>query len=312
MKRIESSANPVFRELLSLASSTRERSRLGLSGIEGAHLVEAFVARHGAPLQLFVPQRSFAGIERRDAGLPGAPADGQGGAGAQAQDAQGQGAQGQGSRGHGAQAQGAPGLGELLRAARIEPVVLADRLFAQASQVENGPGPIAVVATPRPVLPLLLHDDAVYLDRVQDPGNVGSVLRSCAGLGVRRVITSPGTAFCWAPKVLRAGMGAHFHLDIHEGVSPSHLLPRLRAHAIATAVHAPRALHQADLRAPVVWLFGNEGQGLDPLLLAQPGIARVAIAQTSAVESLNVGVAAAICLYEQWRQRHRPGEQGPR
>ena len=284
MKRIESSANPVFRELLSLSSSTRERSRLGLSVIEGIHLVQAFVARHGAPLQLFVPQRSMpAPVGHR------APESRSGRAGAP---------------GQGTPWQGAPELGELLEAAGVEPVVLADRLFTQASQVENGPGPIAVVATPRPVLPAQLREDAVYLDRVQDPGNVGSILRSCAALGVRRVLTSAGTAFCWAPKVLRAGMGAHFHLDIHEGVAAGELLPRLVAGAVATAADATQVLHETDLRAPVVWLFGNEGQGVDPLLLAEPGVACVAIPQSSAVESFNVGVAAAICLYEQWRQRH--------
>lgn len=266
MKRIESSANPVFRELLALSSSTRERRRLSLSVIEGVHLVEAFVARHGPPLQLFVPQGSLPGIENR---APG-------------------------------------GLGALVRQAGIEPVVLTDRLFAQASQVENGPGPIAVVETPRPELPAALSKDAVYLDRVQDPGNVGSVLRTCAAAGVRCVITSPGTAFCWAPKVLRAAMGAHFHLDIHEGVAPAELLPRLAVRAVATAADASCELYEADLRAPCVWLLGNEGQGLEPALLAARGVLLLAIPQSAAVESLNVSVAAAVCLYEQLRQRRAP------
>jgi len=159
------------------------------------------------------------------------------------------------------------------------------------------------VDTPRPTLPDRLVDDAVYLDRVQDPGNVGTVLRTCAAVGVRRVITSPGTAFCWSPKVLRAAMGAHFHLDIHEGVPPSELLARLAVEAVATTADAPAGLWQADLRGPRVWLLGNEGQGLEAALLAAPGVRRVSIPQSEAVESLNVGVAAAVCLYEQLRQR---------
>lgn len=263
MKQIVSPANATYRELLALATSARERRRLGLSVIEGLHLLQAYVARHGAPRRLFVPQRSAAAIE-------GAP-DGE--------------------------------LAQAVAAAGVEPIVLADRLFAQASQVQNGPGPIAVVGTPRPPLPETLAGDAVYLDRVQDPGNVGSVLRSCAAVGVPRVITSPATAFCWSPKVLRAAMGAHFHLDIHEGVPPATLLSRLACPAVATTADAPRSIYDADLRAPRLWLFGNEGQGLAPELLAAARLERLAIPQSEAVESLNVGVAAAVCLYEQLRQR---------
>jgi TrmH family RNA methyltransferase len=272
MKRIESAANEGFRELLALASSARSRRQAGLSVIEGVHLIQAFVARRGPPRQLYLPARSH--VEPTGAATAGPDA-------------------------RPANAE----IAALLAATGIEPVILADRLFAQVSQVENGPGPIATVETPRPELPERLIDDAVYLDRVQDPGNVGTVLRTSAAVGVRRVITSPGTAFCWSPKVLRAGMGAHFHLDIHEGVVPEVLLARLAVPALAAAADAPAMLYQTALARPCVWLFGNEGQGLDPALLAAPQVARVAIPQTDAVESLNVGVAAAVCLYEQLRQR---------
>ena len=234
MKQIVSTSNPVFRELLALSHSARERRRAGLSVIEGVHLLGAFVARHGRPLRVFVPQRSLAAIE--------AAPDGE--------------------------------LAATIRAAGIEPIVLGDRLFTQASQVENGPGPIAVVTTPCPELPARLAGDAVYLDRIQDPGNVGSVLRTCSAVGVPRVVTSPGTAFCWSPKVLRAAMGGHFHLDIHEGVEAAELLARLDCEAVATAADASRGIYEADLRAPRVLLLGNEGQGLDPALLEAPAVAR--------------------------------------
>lgn len=277
MKRIESSSNPVFRELLALGASARDRRRLGLSVIEGAHLLGAFAARYGAPHRLFVPERTMAAL--------GSIGDEPGG---------------------GAQASSSTAIteiGTLLRTLGVEPIVLADRLFTQASQVENGPGPIAIVATPRPALPERLTEDAVYLDRVQDPGNVGSILRTCAAVGIRRLIASPGTAFCWSPKVLRAAMGAHFHVDIHEGVTAAELLPRLAVQAMATAADAPLSLYDADLRAPRIWLLGNEGQGLEPALRAAPAVCRVSIPQSEAVESLNVGVAGAVCLYEQLRQR---------
>lgn len=183
------------------------------------------------------------------------------------------------------------------------PTVLDDRLYARASQVEHGSGPLAIVPTPRPAMPPQLDDDAVYLDRIQDPGNVGSILRTCAAVGVRRVLTSPGTAFCWSPKVLRAGMGAHFHLDIHEGVEAAWLREHVAVAVHATEAGAPTSLFRADLRAASVWLFGNEGQGLDAGLRAWPAIVAVGIPQRPAIESLNVGVAAAVCLYEQLRQR---------
>ncbi len=190
---------------------------------------------------------------------------------------------------------------------RTRAIVLEDRLFDRASGVERGTGPLAIVAMPQARLPARLDEDAVYLDRVQDPGNVGTVLRNCAAVGVRRVLCAPGTAACWSPKVLRAAMGAHFALDIHEGVEGAELRARCRMPAIATDAAAPRSLYDADLRAPTLWLLGNEGQGLDPALKAWPAAGAVSIPQTDAVESLNVGVAAALCLYEQWRQRGFPG-----
>lgn len=191
----------------------------------------------------------------------------------------------------------------LLERLPVPPTVLDDRLYARASQVEHGSGPLAVVPTPRPELPPRLDEDAVYLDRIQDPGNVGSILRTCAAVGVRRVLASPGTAFCWSPKVLRAGMGAHFHLDIHEGVAATWLREHAAIPVRAAEAGARDSLYRADLRAASVWLFGNEGQGLEAGLRAWPAVQPVGIPQLPAVESLNVGVAAAVCLYEQLRQR---------
>lgn len=277
MKRIQSPANEVFRELLALSGSARERRRRGLSVIEGVHLLGAWVAAKGPPRRIFLPSRVAEALQAPERGAEIAARQGAG--------------------------SGLAEIAGLLHAAGVEPVVLADRLFTQASQVEHGSGPIAIVETPRPPLPASLCDDAVYLDRIQDPGNVGSVLRTCAAVGLKRVIASPGTACCWSPKVLRAGMGAHFHLEIHEGVTPAQLLARLAIGAIATVAGAPLSLFGADLRAAGIWLLGNEGQGLDAALLEAPGVRRLSIPQTDAVESLNVGVAAAVCLYEQLRQR---------
>lgn len=196
-----------------------------------------------------------------------------------------------------------PEIAALLARFGARAVVLDDRLYARASDVEHGAGPLAVVALPVVALPPRIDDDAVYLDRVQDPGNVGSVLRSCAAVGIRRVVCAPGSAACWSPKVLRAAMGAHFHLEIHEGVDAAELRARCAVEPVATIGRAGPSLYETDLRAPTLWLLGNEGQGLDASLREWPRAHRVSIPQTDAIESLNVGVAAALCLYEQWRQR---------
>ena len=182
-----------------------------------------------------------------------------------------------------------------------ELAVVDDALYRGLSQLADGAGGIAfVIATPRTGLPAHIDQDCVYLDRLQDPGNVGSILRSCAAAGIRLVITAPHTAFVWSPKVLRAGMGAHFALDVCEGVGWDELAPRLRGRLWGTRARDADALHDCDLRAPGCWLLGNEGAGLG---VEDARIGWVSIPQTDAVESLNVAAAAAVCLFEQRRQR---------
>lgn len=198
-------------------------------------------------------------------------------------------------------------LERLLAALEARPWRLAPSLFRQLSQVQNGIGPIAIVDTPDPGLPPTIDQDVVYLDRIQDPGNVGSILRTCAAVGVSRVITAPGTAFCWSPKVLRAGQGAHFHLDIHEGVDWPELLGRCRMRLLCASADGAGRIDRADLRGASLWVFGNEGEGVAAGIRGHADVHALAIAQTPGVESLNVGVAAAVCLYEQWRQRGYPG-----
>jgi TrmH family RNA methyltransferase len=204
-----------------------------------------------------------------------------------------------------------PEVAPLLARHRVVPTVLADELFAAVSTVQHGVGLVFVVDTPRPALPAALDGDAVYLDRIQDPGNVGTLLRSCAAAGVATVLTAPGTAWCWSPKVLRAGMGAHFHLSIHEAVPWPTVRARLVAEPIGTRAHDARPLFDADLRAPALWLLGNEGEGLSEEIAAD--VARwVRIPQARGVESLNVAAAAAVCLFEQRRQRLvRDAAHGP-
>jgi TrmH family RNA methyltransferase len=180
---------------------------------------------------------------------------------------------------------------------------LPEALFGAISQVEHGVNLVFVVPTPQPQVPAVLSESAVLLDGVQDPGNVGSILRSAGAAGIRQVWCSPGTAFCWSPKVLRAAMGAHFVLEIFENVELSALVRGAQVPVMATSGYAAEQLYEVDLRRPVAWVLGHEGQGVSDAVL-NLATHRVAVPHMGQVESLNVAACAAVCFFEQMRQMH--------
>lgn len=141
----------------------------------------------------------------------------------------------------------------------------------------------------------------VVLDRLQDAGNVGSILRSAAALGVGQVLALKGTAGLWSPKVLRAGMGAHFGLNLVEQLSADDLAG-LGVPLVATSSHTENELHSVNLPEPCAWVMGHEGQGVSGELMARCTLS-VRIPQPGGEESLNVAAATAICLYESLRRR---------
>lgn len=181
-------------------------------------------------------------------------------------------------------------------------VLMSDALFAPLSQVENGIGLLFVIDTPVTSASTTLKSAAVLLDGVQDPGNLGSILRTAAAAGISQVYCGTGTVLAWSPKVLRAGMGAHFALDIAENIDLHALIRASDVPILATSSHAPVSLYDMDLRIPCAWLFGNEGRGVSEALLTLC-TQRLSIPQSSAIESLNVAASAAICLFEQVRQK---------
>ena len=142
---------------------------------------------------------------------------------------------------------------------------------------------------------------ALVLDRLQDPGNVGSLLRTAAALGFGQVLSLRGTVALWSPKVLRAGMGAHTGLSLCEGLEPT-ALDGLALPLVATSSHSAAPLHTADLPWPLAWVLGHEGQGVSPAVAQRCGLT-VSIPQPGGQESLNVAAAGAICLYESVRRR---------
>jgi TrmH family RNA methyltransferase len=177
--------------------------------------------------------------------------------------------------------------------------VVDDALFAELSQLESPPDVGYVVAAPVPGAPSP-RLSSVVLDRLQDAGNAGSILRSAAALGVSQVLALKGTVALWSPKVLRAGMGAHFALHVVEGLQPEQVT-LLGLPLVATSSHEGVELQVAQLPRPCAWVLGHEGQGVDPALTAR-GALRVRIPQPGGEESLNVAAAAAICFYEAMRQ----------
>jgi TrmH family RNA methyltransferase len=173
-------------------------------------------------------------------------------------------------------------------------VIVPDELFASISSLESPARMGFVIDAPaRPRVDA--GAPSVILDRVQDAGNVGSILRSAAAFGFRQVIAMKGTAALWSTKVLRAGMGAHFGLSLVESAE-THELDALQVPLIATSSHDGEFIHEAKLPWPCGWLMGHEGQGLADNLAWRAKMA-VRIAQPGGEESLNVAAAAAICLH---------------
>ena len=176
----------------------------------------------------------------------------------------------------------------------IKNIVLTDVLMQHISGLPS-PAPLAFVLD-WPAAPALLPDaPTVVLDRVQDAGNVGSILRSAAAFGFTQIAAITGTAQLGSPKVLRAGMGAHFGLRLVEGLAVDELAA-LKVPLLVTSSHQGQWLHRAQLPWPCAWVLGHEGQGVDERIAARAAQA-LRTAQPGGEESLNVAAAAAICLH---------------
>jgi RNA methyltransferase, TrmH family len=178
-------------------------------------------------------------------------------------------------------------------------VLVPDALFDGLSALESPARLGFVLALPiAPAIDPLAP--SVVLDRLQDAGNVGSILRSAAAFGVGQVLALQGTAALWSPKVLRAGMGAHFGLRLVEGLQPDDLAALLLP-LVGTSLATDALLPTAALPQPCAWVLGHEGQGVAPALLARCAMT-VRIPQPGGEESLNVAAAAAVCFYESARR----------
>ena len=183
--------------------------------------------------------------------------------------------------------------------------VLADALINEASALHSPAAIMAIADTPVSHAIPADADAVIVLDNVQDPGNVGAILRSAAAFGVRHALLGHGTAFAWSPKVLRAGQGAHFSVNIVEGIDIRQFLGTFNGNTLAMlpAQVGVTPIVQVDMTRPLAILIGSEGAGLADDIIALASH-KVTIPMAAGTESLNAAVCAAIAMYEMQRQRH--------
>lgn len=265
LKVITSRSNPEIKRLHALAQSAKDRRKLGLSVLDGAHLLRAALEARWPLHAVFVSE------------------------------------QGQ------SQAEIAALLAQISSAQPTLPItLLPDALFASISPVDAPSGVLALITYPASVVAVpdqpAVEGSVLLLEGVQDPGNLGTIVRTAAAAGIREVLLSSGCTQAWSPRALRAGMGGHFVLTIREQVDLQAYLATYAGPVVATSLGAgSQDVYACDLAQPVAWLFGSEGQGLSDALMAYASV-RVRIPMMTGVESLNVAAAVAVCLFEQVRQ----------
>ncbi|MBI5917869.1 MAG: RNA methyltransferase [Nitrosomonadales bacterium] len=258
MKHITSRDNPLFKELLKLVGSPRQRHKSGQTLLDGAHLLESYRAAGGQPQALLVTSAGLLDAE----------------------------------------------VARLLEQFPAVPqILLDDALFAQLSELKTPSGILAQITVPAPAIMPAESRFALLLEDIQDPGNLGSMLRSAAAAGCDAVFLSRGCADAWSPKVLRAAMGGHFAhaMSLHEQVDLLAVAAMFEGQTYAASLAGRTSLYDCELRGKTAFAIGNEGAGLSGGLLTacQPFI----IPMPGQVESLNAAAAAAICLFEAVRQR---------
>ena len=188
----------------------------------------------------------------------------------------------------------------LAQLAHVPVMHLTPRLFSALSPVKTPTGLMLLIDIPR-AEPTQQPRFIVLLERIQDPGNLGAMLRNAAAAGVEAVYLSAECADAWSPKVLRGGMGAHFATQIIEQADLCAVARAFSGKVCSTTLRAELSLFDADLTGAVAFAVGNEGAGLsdelrivahDELFIPMPG----------RVESLNAAAALAVCVFERVRQ----------
>lgn len=190
------------------------------------------------------------------------------------------------------------------------PFILEGPEFDRNSGVNSAVGVVALIDWPQaPLQPSFSDEPCLVLDTVQDPGNVGTLLRSAAAAGLQRVVLGRGSVQVWSPKVLRAGMGAHFQLRMVEGVDLGHWLSGYRGQVLGALLDQAVNYDEVDMTGTMALVIGNEGAGLSPAVKACLH-QRVRIPMAPGVESLNAAVAGSLLLFERQRQQRQRRREG--
>ena len=190
----------------------------------------------------------------------------------------------------------------LARQTGKSPTVLADPVFRSIADTQAPAGIAAEIALPRSGPDVATSAGCVFLEGIQDSGNVGAILRSAAAFGIEDAVLGRGCADAWSPKVLRGAMGAHFSMRIAESADIPDDIGRFGGTVVCTVPRGGVAISDANLSGRVGWIFGTEGQGVSDALASRATL-RVSIPMSGIAESLNVAAAAAICFYELARRR---------
>ena len=188
-----------------------------------------------------------------------------------------------------------------LQATSASTYALPRAVMGKILDADSTPRIAAVIRTPDANIDLATTRSCVFLDGIQDPGNVGGILRTAAAFGAECVVLGPGCADPWSPKVLRAGMGGHFSISLLQTEDLAGTVLQFGGKVFSTAVSGGQELSTCVLAGRVGWVFGSEGAGVSAQVQAHCAVA-VTVPMRGAMESLNVAACAAICLYEQSRQ----------
>jgi len=187
---------------------------------------------------------------------------------------------------------------------RVTVYSMADDIIDKASSLESAASIMAVITTPQSQPTPHNINAVIVLDNVQDPGNVGSILRSAAAFGISHALLGIGSAQAWSPKVIRAGQGAHFVLNIEEGADVAAWLKSYQGQRVALVSNEEKAaaLFTINLTTPSAFIIGSEGAGISADVLAS-ATKYATIPMSGKMESLNASACAAIVMYEWHRQQ---------
>jgi len=261
MPIISSREHPIIKQLVKLEKSAQFRKKSALTLLDGIHLIQTYLSIQGAPETLIISQSSGNNNE----------------------------------------------INQLIKLIscqkRTKIYSINDALLSHVSPVKTPSGVLATISIPTTtIIPVNQNNPfCVLLETIQDPGNLGSILRSAAAADVSDVYLSCDCADIWSPKMLRAAMGAHFSLRIHERSNLLEIIKRFKGKVVATSLQTKKTLYQTSLSGPLAFILGNEGSGVSEAI-SQAVEEKITIPMPGKTESLNVAAAAAICFFEKVRQ----------